>query len=58
VGSPLLEVSLASKKVNKIFEASNNGIRLCKCAFTIFKEFGYFVSVEEAIDLWIAQGLR
>ena len=58
MGSPLLEVSLASKKINTVFEASNNGIRLYKCAFTIFKEFGYFVSIQEAIDLWIATGLR
>jgi Tol biopolymer transport system component len=57
-GAPLLEVSIISKKVNTVFETEIKGMTMRRSAFTIFKESGYFIFQEGAVDIWMADGLK
>jgi serine/threonine protein kinase len=57
-GSPLREVSVDNKKVNLVFEDTRTGMKLKNNAFTVIKETGYFVAMENIADLWMAEGLK
>jgi Tol biopolymer transport system component len=57
-GSPLIEVSVIDGRTNTVIENKRNGIEIGNNAFAILHEMGYFIVAEEAIDLWMAEGLR
>jgi len=54
----LIEVSLINKERITVFEDTTAKFVLRRGAFTVFQDFGYFVSEECASDIWLVEGLK